>query len=92
MKHSDRILWLAKQVFNSFPQHVTGLKFFTMDCGCIYYLRVSRDGDIDYYHVGIYRDAEKGSCEACVDLGQNWGDRLIDETVVYNSKFQLIND
>ena len=89
MQQSDKILRLAKQVFTSFPQHATGLKFYTMDCGCIYYLRVSRDGVIDYYHVGVYRDAENGHCEACMDLGQNWGDRVVDERVVYNSKFQI---
>ncbi len=89
MQLSDKILQLAKQVFTSFPQHATGLKFFTMDCGCIYCLRVSRNGVMDYHHVGVYRDAEEGHCEACLDLGQNWGDRLVDETVVYNSKFQI---
>jgi hypothetical protein len=90
MQHSDKILSIAKQVFTSFPRYVTGLKFFTMDCGCIYCLRVSRDGVIDYSHVGVYRNEEKDHCVACMDLKQNWGERLVDETVVYSSKFQFV--
>ena len=44
---------------------------------------------MDYHHVGVYRDAEDGHCEACMDLVQNWGDRVVDETVVYNTKFKI---
>jgi hypothetical protein len=86
---SDKTLWLVKQVFTSFPQDVTGIKFFSMDRGCLYFLKVSRDGVMDYSHVGVYRDARQGPCEACMDLGQNWSERVVDETVVYNCMFQL---
>ena len=55
--NSDKPTWLANQILSAFPQEVTGLKFFTLDCGCIYYPRVFRDGDLDP-HAGIYRDAE----------------------------------
>jgi hypothetical protein len=89
VQQSDKILWLAKQIFTSFPQHATGLKFYTMDCGCMYCLRVSRDGVMDYHHVAAYRDEEDSHCEACMDLRQKWGDRVVDETVVYNTKFQI---
>ena len=66
-------------------------KIISCDCGCIYYQRVFRDGDLDPY-VGIYRNAEDGPCEVCMALPQNWRDRLIEETVVYNSKIEIEAD
>ena len=77
-KDSDRLLWLAKQIFTAFPEQVTGLKFYVLDCGCIYYQRVSQDGSLDL-QVGIYRDAENGSCEICILRDVNWKDRLLYE-------------
>ena len=53
----DKVIWLAGQIFKVFPQEVTGLKFYTLGCGCIYYQRVLGDGDLDP-QVGIYRDAD----------------------------------
>ena len=85
---SAKIPWLARQIFTEFPKQVTGLKFYILDCGCIYYHRVFKDGEIDT-QVGIYRDADDGPCEVCILQEDNWIDRLIDETVVYSSKFQI---
>jgi len=42
---SDKLTWLANGIFTSFPQEVTGLMFYALDCGCIYYQRVFRDGN-----------------------------------------------
>ena len=88
---SDKFVWLAKQVFTAYPQDVSGLKFYTLDCGCIYYHRVFRDGLIDP-KLGIYRDAEDGPCEICMSLKEDWDGRVIDQTMVYNSGFQLIGE
>ena len=90
-KQSDKHLLLAKQIFTSFPLLVTGLKVFNLDCGCIYFQRVFRDGVIDSYHIGIYRDLEDGPCDICMHFEKDWKDRVINESVVYNSKFQLVD-
>lgn len=86
--NTDKLLWLANQIFTAFPQDVTGLKFYTLTCGCIYYQRVFRVGGLDL-KTGIYRDAENGPCEICMLQDENWSDRVLDETIVYNSKFQV---
>jgi len=33
---SDKMTWLSKQIFTAFPKHVTGLRLYVLDCGCIY--------------------------------------------------------
>ena len=73
--------WLANQIFSAFPQAVTGLKFYILDCGCIYYQRAYRDSNLDS-QIGIYRDAEDGPCEICVVQDECWKGRVIDEVVV----------
>ena len=46
------------------------------------------DGDLDP-QVGIYRDAEDGPCDVCMGLDGSWKERVVDEVIVYNSKFQV---
>ena len=84
----DKHTWIAKHLFTAFPQDVTGLRFFTLDCGCIYYHRVYPDGIIDS-KLGIYRDAKEGACASCISRLEDWRNRVVDECVVYNSKFQI---
>jgi len=43
----NKTIWLTNKIFNVFSQDVTGLKLYMLDCGCIYYQRVFRDGDLD---------------------------------------------
>ena len=74
--------------FSTFPKDVSGLKFYVLDCGFIYYQRVFRDGELDT-QVGIYRDTDEGPCEVCILQEDNWTDRVIDETVIYSSQFQI---
>jgi len=62
---SEMVTWLAKQLFTASPQNVTGLKFYFLDCYCIYYQRVSRNGEVDE-QFGIYREASDGPCEVCM--------------------------
>ena len=85
---SDTVTWLADQVFSAFPRDVTSLNFYILDCGCLYYRRKFRDGDLDH-KVGIYRDAEDGPCQVCMAMDGSWKTRMVDEMVVYNSKFQV---
>lgn len=84
----DKVTWLANQIFSAFPQECTGLKLFILDCGCIYYQRILRDGELDP-QIGIYRDADNGPCEVCMLQEETWKDRVVDELVVYKSKFQV---
>ena len=85
---SDEVLCLANQIFTAFPKELTGLRFYILDCGCIYYQRVFRDGNLDA-QIGIYLDAENGPCETCLAQAKTWENRVIDEKVAYNSKFQI---
>ena len=41
------------------------------------------------FQVGIYRNADDGPCEAYMVMSGSWKNRIIDEMVVYNSKFQV---
>ena len=82
--NSDKLRWLANKIFTAFAQDVTGLKFYILDCGCIYYQRVDSEGNLDA-QVGIYRDAEDDPCEVCMIQDNSWRDRVIDETVVYST-------
>jgi hypothetical protein len=88
LSQSDKVTWLADQIFSAFPEKVTGLTFYIMDCGCVYFRRKFVDGDLDHT-VGIYRDAKDGPCEACMVMDGSWKERVLDERVVYNSKFQI---
>ncbi len=50
---------------------------------------IQADGNLNH-KVGIYRDAEDVPCEACMVMDGSWKDRVVDEIVVYNSKFQIV--
>ena len=84
----DKKAWLANQIFTAFPQECTGLTLYILNCGCIYYKRLFRDGDIGP-QIGIYRDADNGPCEVCMLQEELWKDRVIAETVVYNTQLQI---
>ena len=85
---SDKVTWLAGEIFKAFPEDVTGLTFYILNCGCLYYRRKFVDGDLDN-RIGICRNAEDGPCEACMAMDGSWKERVVDEMVVYNSKFQI---
>jgi len=57
-----------------------------MDCGCIYYQRIFRNGNLEP-QIGIYRDAEDGPCEICIVEDEIWKERVIDGIIVCDSKF-----
>ena len=85
---SDKVSWLASQIFSAYPKDVTAMKFYTLGCGCLYYQRLLPDGDLDS-EVGIYRDGEDGPCEVCMHLEKDWEDRVIDKVVVYKTDLQI---
>jgi len=88
--YSDKLILLANQIFTAFPQEVIGLKLYVLDCGCIYYQRVFRDGDLDS-QIGVYRDAEHGPCEIYTHLDKDWKHRVSHETVVYTTKVKVLH-
>ena len=87
-QHGDKISWLAGEIFKAFPECVTGLVFHQLDCGCIYYWRQFPAGEADR-KFGIYRGAEDGPCDICMTMDETWRNRVVDETVVYNSKIEI---
>lgn len=85
---SELVTWLAKVIFTAYPEDVSGLRFYFLDCYCIYYQRVFRNGDLDQ-KFGIYREPSDGPCQVCILQEGDWKNRVIDEMVVYNSKFRV---
>jgi len=67
---SNKVKWLAEKIFTAYAKQVTGMKFYVLDCGCIYYQRVFPDGTLDPI-TGIYRDAEDGPCDVCLGQGDS---------------------
>ena len=88
LSESGRVTWLAGEIFKAFPETVSGLTFYILDCGCVYYRRKFVDGKLDH-NAGIYRDAEDGPCEACMVMDGSWKDRVVDEMVVYNCRVEI---
>nr|BDD45819.1 hypothetical protein 18 [bacterium] len=84
----EKAEWLAEQIFKSFPEEVRGLKFFLLNCGCIYYQRILRYAKLDP-HTGIYRDTMDGPCEFCMSFHEKWIDRAVDEVAVFRSQLQM---
>ena len=82
---SDRLTWLASQIFRAFPDEVQGLKLHALDCGCIFYRRIFPDGTLDS-RLGIYRDGQEGPCEACIGLPKDWDERVVDEELVFRKE------
>ena len=60
----DRVIALARQIFEILPEAVTGLQFYILDCGCIYFQQVFEDGRIDPV-VAVYRETGEGPCDVC---------------------------
>ena len=85
---SEKVTWLADQIISAFPQECNGLRLYNLDCGCIYYQRVFRDGELDP-QIGIYRDADNGLCDVCMHLEKAWKERVVDEVTVYKTKLQI---
>ncbi len=53
------------------------------------YRRVFKDGDLDL-QIGIYRNAEDGSCEICMLQEETWKERVIYEGMVFYIKKFLV--
>ena len=53
-----------------------------------FYQRGFRDGGLDP-QFGIYREPSDGPFEICMAQEGDWHDRVVDETVVYNSQVRI---
>lgn len=62
-----RTEWLAREIFKAAPRDCPRLKIYELDCGCMYYRRVFRDGAEDE-RIGIYRNPAHGACAVCMSL------------------------
>jgi hypothetical protein len=82
---AETVTWLARQIFTAYSKEYTGIKFSLLKCYCIYYQRISPEGQLDDKW-GIYREACNGPCEICMAHEDTWQDRVLDEMVVYNSQ------
>ena len=80
--------WLAREIFKAYPHDCPGLKIYVLDCGCLYYRRIFRDGTEDD-QIGIYRNPAHGPCEVCMTFPKDWGRRVIDEVVAYNTGVRI---
>jgi hypothetical protein len=88
LRKTETVEWLAKEIFGAFPGLVSGLKFHLLDCGCIYYQRVFRDGVLDP-NIAVYRDAGYGTCDICTMKAVHWRQMVRDVVVVYNVKMEM---
>ncbi len=73
---------LAYQIFEAFPDEVTGLRFFILDCGCLYFQRISQDGIPDP-ELASYHEESESPCEICLMRAVNWRQMVVDELLVY---------
>ena len=85
---SETVTWLARLTFTAYPDDVSGLKFYFLDCYCIYYQSVFREGELDP-KFGIYREPSDGCCQICMAQQGTWKDRVVDEMVVYNIQIRI---
>ena len=79
---SNTIQLGLNQMFTALPQEVSRLNLYMLDCACIYYQRLFGDGDLDP-QIGIYRDAEDGPCEACMEEGEARKERMVEDPKIY---------
>lgn len=86
--NEDKITWLAKRVFTSFPDDIGSINFSTLDCGCIYFQRVFPNGSFDSIF-GAYRSGDDGPCRKCREYPETWKDRSEEDVRVYAFNFQV---
>ncbi len=78
----EKATQLADRIFEAFPEEVSGLRFFILDCGCLYFQRISQDGSPDP-EIAMYHEGGQSPCEICVMRAVNWRQMVIDQLLVY---------
>lgn len=73
---------LANRIFEAFPEEVSGLRFFILDCGCLYFQRITQDGTPEP-ELATYHEGMESPCEICLMRAVNWRQMVIDELLVY---------
>jgi hypothetical protein len=88
-KYGREKAWrLAHKIFEAFPEDVSCLRFYILDCGCLYLQRLSPDGIPDPV-IGVHREGREGPCEICLLRAVNWRQMVIDEVLVYRIALQI---
>jgi hypothetical protein len=82
--------WPGKRMFRAFPDEATGLRFYILDCWCIYNRRQAPDGALDT-QIGIYRDPTKDDCGECMPRPNGREARVLDEMVIYKIKLEFVS-
>lgn len=73
---------LADRIFAAFPEEVSALRFFILDCGCLYFQRIAKDGRPDP-ELAAYHEAGESPCDLCLMRAVNWRQMVIDQLLVY---------
>jgi hypothetical protein len=73
---------LADRIIGAFPEEVSGLRFFILDCGCLYFQRISRDGAPDP-EIATYHEGGESPCEICLLRAVDWRQVVVDQLLVY---------
>lgn len=87
----NRVARVAAEIFDSFPEEVAGLKFYILDCGCLYFQPVYQDGSVDPL-VACYRDERDEACEVCTLQAVNWRQMVVDYVVIYRCRIEVLVD
>ena len=87
----NRVASLASQIFEILPEAVTGLQFYVLDCGCIYFQQGHEDGRINPV-IAVYRETGEGPCDVRSLQAVNWKQMVSDDMVVYRTKLEVWMD
>lgn len=78
----EKATQLADRIFEAFPEEVSGLRFFILDCGCLYFQRIAQDGTPDP-EFATYQEGGESPCEICLMRAVNWRQMVVDKLLVY---------
>jgi|GEM_PF-1697140 len=84
----EEVTRLATEIFDAFPEGITGLKFYILDCGCLYFQLVDQDGILDP-HIAVYRGGKEGPCQICMLQAVNWRQMVVDCVVIYRFRVEV---
>lgn len=73
---------LAGLIFEAFPEEVSGMRFYILDCGCLYFQRILMDGTPDP-ELSTYHQGGEGQCEVCLMRVVDWRQMVVDQLLVY---------
>lgn len=82
---------MADRIFEAFPEDVSGLRFFILDCGCLYFQRIGQYGIPDP-EIATYHEGGESPCEICLLRAVNWRQMVIDQLLAYRIAVSVETD